>query len=101
CQLEKMNPDLQFLLVNSEEHKSMCYTLNVHVLPLFRFYRGAQRRVCQFSCTNATIKNFKDALAKYATDGCSLGPAKGLDEKELSALAANKDLSFTYKPKPV
>ncbi|XP_039028065.1 thioredoxin-like 1-1, chloroplastic isoform X2 [Hibiscus syriacus] len=101
CQLAKMNPDLQFLQVNYEEHKSMCYTLNVHVLPFFRFYRGSRGRVCQFSCTNATIKKFKDALAKYATDGCSLGPAKGLDEKELLALAANKDLSFTYKPKPV
>ncbi|XP_039030474.1 thioredoxin-like 1-1, chloroplastic [Hibiscus syriacus] len=101
CRLAKMNPDLQFLQVNYEKHKSMCYTLNVHVLPFFRFYRGSQGRVCQFSCTNATIKKFKDALAKYATDGYSLGPAKGLDEKELSALAANKDLSFTYKPKPV
>ncbi|KAK8507555.1 hypothetical protein V6N13_141573 [Hibiscus sabdariffa] len=101
CQLAKMNPDLQFLQVNYEEHKSMCYTLNVHVLPFFRFYRGAQGRLCQFSCTNATIQKFKDALAKHATDRCSLGPAKGLDEKELSALAANKDLSFTYKPKPV
>ncbi|XP_038994000.1 thioredoxin-like 1-1, chloroplastic isoform X2 [Hibiscus syriacus] len=101
CQLAKMNPDSQFLQVNYEEHKSMCYSLNVHVLPFFRFYRGAQGRLCQFSCTNATIQKFKNALAKHTTDQCSLGPAKGLDEKELLALAANKDLSFTYKPKPV
>lgn len=33
----------------------MCYSLNVHVLPFFRFYRGAQGRVCSFSCTNATV----------------------------------------------
>lgn len=47
------------------------------------------------------IKKFKDALAKHTPDRCSLGPTKGLEEKELVALAANRDLSFTYKPKPV
>eukprot|EP00262_Sarcandra_glabra_P003850 TRINITY_DN1467_c0_g1_i1.p1 TRINITY_DN1467_c0_g1~~TRINITY_DN1467_c0_g1_i1.p1 ORF type:complete len:275 (-),score=52.65 TRINITY_DN1467_c0_g1_i1:411-1235(-) len=101
CQFAEMNPDVQFLQVNYEEHKSMCYSLNVHVLPFFRFYRGAQGRVCSFSCTNATIKKFKDALAKHATDRCSLGPAKGLEESELKALAANKDLSFNYARKLV
>ncbi|KAL8126666.1 thioredoxin-like 1-1, chloroplastic [Apium graveolens] len=99
CQLAEMNPDVQFLQVNYEEHKSMCYSLGVHVLPFFRFYRGAHGRLCSFSCTNATIKKFKDALAKHSPDRCSLGPTKGLEEKELVALAANKDLSFTYKPK--
>lgn len=101
CQLAEMNPDVQFLQVNYEEHKSMCYSLNVHVLPFFRFYRGAEGRVCSFSCTNATIKKFKDALAKYSPARCTFGPAKGLEEKELLALAANKDLNFTYTPKPV
>lgn len=47
------------------------------------------------------IKKFKDALAKHTPDRCSLGPPKGLEEKELLALAANKDLSFNYTPKPV
>ncbi|KAE9588802.1 hypothetical protein Lal_00042188 [Lupinus albus] len=101
CQLAEMNPVIQFLQVNYEEHKSMCYSLNVHVLPFFRFYRGANGRLCSFSCTNATIKKFKDALAKHTPDRSSLGPTKGLEEKELLALSANKDLSFTYKPKSV
>ncbi|KAL2320448.1 hypothetical protein Fmac_029417 [Flemingia macrophylla] len=101
CQLAEMNPDVEFLQVNYEEHKSMCYSLNVHVLPFFRFYRGAHGRLCSFSCTNATIKKFKDALAKHTPDRCSLGPTKGLEEKELLALSANKDLSFTYSPKPL
>ncbi|KAI7731438.1 hypothetical protein M8C21_007808 [Ambrosia artemisiifolia] len=100
CQLAEMNPDVQFLQVNYEEHKSMCYSLHVHVLPFFRFYRGAEGRVCSFSCTNATIKKFKDALAKHKPDRCSLGPPKGLEEKELVALGANPDLSFVYNPKP-
>ncbi|KAL5995011.1 hypothetical protein ACLOJK_025069 [Asimina triloba] len=98
-QIAEQNPDVQFLHVNYEEHKSMCYTLNVHVLPFFRFYRGAQGRVCSFSCTNATIKKFKDALAKHSTDRCSLGPARGLEDAELVALAANRDLAFKYTPK--
>ncbi|CAH8386644.1 unnamed protein product [Eruca vesicaria subsp. sativa] len=101
CQLAEQNPDVQFLQVNYEEHKSMCYSLGVHVLPFFRFYRGAQGRVCSFSCTNATIKKFRDALAKHSPDRCSLGPTKGLEEKELVALAANKELNFSYTPKVV
>ncbi|GMY14222.1 thioredoxin-like 1-1, chloroplastic [Fagus crenata] len=101
CQFAEMNPDVQFIQVNYEEHKSMCYSLNVHVLPFFRFYRGAHGRLCSFSCTNATIKKFRDALAKHTPDRCSLGPTKGLEEKELLALSANKDLSFNYTPKPV
>ncbi|KAJ6807535.1 thioredoxin-like 1-2, chloroplastic [Iris pallida] len=101
CQFAEMNPDVVFLQVNYEEHKSMCYSLNVHVLPFFRFYRGAQGRLCSFSCTNATIKKFKDALAKHTPERCSLGPTKGLEESELLALAANKDLSFSYTKKPV
>ncbi|KAH7571750.1 hypothetical protein JRO89_XS04G0131600 [Xanthoceras sorbifolium] len=107
CQLAEMHPDVQFLQVNYEEQKSMCYSLNVHVLPFFRFYRGAHGRLCSFSCTNATdvylflpIKKFKDALAKHTTDRCSLGPTTGLEEKELLALAANKGLNFNYTPKP-
>ncbi|KAF5725703.1 thioredoxin-like 7 family protein [Tripterygium wilfordii] len=99
CQFAEMNPDIQFLQVNYEEHKSMCYSLHIHVLPFFWFYRGADGHVCSFSCTNATIKKFKDALAKYNTDSVSTGPAKGLEAKELVALAANKDLNFTYTPK--
>lgn len=98
-QFAEMNPDVQFLQVNYEEHKSMCYSLNVHVLPFFRFYRGAHGRLCSFSCTNATVRKFKDALAKHTTDRCSLGPTKGLEEAELLALAANRDLSFDYTPK--
>ncbi|CAL1382216.1 unnamed protein product [Linum trigynum] len=101
CQIAELNPDVQFLHVNFEEHKSMCYSLNVHVLPFFRFYRGAQGRLCSFSCTNATIKKFRDALAKHSPDRCSLGPVKGLEEKELVALASNRDLNFTYTPKKV
>ncbi|KAF8116182.1 hypothetical protein N665_0020s0038 [Sinapis alba] len=101
CQLAEQNPEVQFLQVNYEEHKSMCYSLGVHVLPFFRFYRGAQGRVCSFSCTNATIKKFRDALAKHSPDRCSLGPIKGLEEKELVALAANKELNFSYTPKLV
>lgn len=100
CQFAEMNPDVLFLHVNYEEHKSMCYSLNIHVLPFFRFYRGAQGRLCSFSCTNATIKKFRDALAKHSPDRCSLGPTKGLEEKELIALASNKDLNFKYAQKP-
>ncbi|XP_077251541.1 thioredoxin-like 1-1, chloroplastic isoform X1 [Tasmannia lanceolata] len=86
CQFAESNPNIQFLQVNCEEHRSMCCSLHIHVLPFFRFYRGAQGCLCRFSCTNATIKKFKDALAKHGSDRCSLGPAKGLEESELLIL---------------
>lgn len=47
------------------------------------------------------IKKFRDALAKHSPDRCSLGPTKGLEEKELVALAANRELNFSYTPKVV
>ncbi|KAK4478337.1 hypothetical protein RD792_017627 [Penstemon davidsonii] len=88
CQLAELNPDALFLKVNYEQHKAMCYALHVHVLPFFRFYRGAEGKVCSFSCTTATIKKFKGALAKHGTERCSLGPAKGLDKSEILALSS-------------
>ncbi|KAG0546371.1 hypothetical protein BDA96_02G441900 [Sorghum bicolor] len=65
AQFAEKNPDVLFLQVNYETHKSMCYSLHVHVLPFFRFYRGAEGRVSSFSCTNATVRidhlsNFKN-----------------------------------------
>ncbi|KAB1216730.1 Thioredoxin-like 1-2, chloroplastic [Morella rubra] len=94
CQLAELNPDAIFLKVNYEDLKPMCHALNIHVLPFFRFYRGEDGRLCSFSCTNATIKKFKDALAKHGTERCSLGPAKGLNESELMSLASIGELSI-------
>lgn len=95
CQLAESYPDAIFLKVNYEELNTMCHSLNIHVLPFFRFYRGAEGRLCSFSCTNATIKKFKDALRKHGADRCSLGPAKGLDESELIKLASVGELVST------
>ena len=57
---------------------------------------GEPREDCASVFYDATIKKFKDALAKHSPDRCSLGPARGLEEAELLALAANRDLEFTY-----
>ncbi|KAG8652431.1 hypothetical protein MANES_06G091100v8 [Manihot esculenta] len=92
CQLAESYPNAIFLKVNYEELKIMCQALHIHVLPFLRFYRGAEGRLCSFSCTNATIKKFKNALAKHGADRCSLGPAKGLDEAELLTLASMGEL---------
>ncbi|CAL0325776.1 unnamed protein product [Lupinus luteus] len=93
CQIAGLYPNVAFVKVNYEEMKSMCYSLQIHVLPFFRFYKGTEGRVCSFSCTNATIKKFKDALAKHGNERCKLGPARGLDEKELKALASVGEIS--------
>ncbi|XP_078432865.1 thioredoxin-like 1-2, chloroplastic [Wolffia australiana] len=87
CQIAESNPDALFLKINYEDHRSMCYNLNIRVLPFFRFYRGQQGRICSFSCTIATINKFKDAMAKYNLGNCDSGPAKGLEKTELLKLA--------------
>ncbi|KAH7656395.1 Monodehydroascorbate reductase (NADH) protein [Dioscorea alata] len=95
CQIAELNPDAQFLKVNYEELKPMCHKLHIHVLPFFRFYRGSQGLVCSFSCTNATINKFKNALAKHGKDqsnSSSIGPAKGLEVKELLSLASSGEI---------
>lgn len=56
CQIAELYPTAIFLKVNYEELKTMCQSLHIHVLPFFRFYRGAEGRVCSFSCTNATVR---------------------------------------------
>ncbi|GAB2289669.1 hypothetical protein Dimus_023976 [Dionaea muscipula] len=96
CQLAEANPDGIFLQINHENLKPMCYALHVHVLPFFRFYRGAEGRLCSFSCTISTIKKFKDALAKYynSTERYINGPAKGLNESELMKLAKIGEISI-------
>lgn len=99
CQFAEKNPDVKFVKVNYEENKSMCYSLRIHVLPFFQLYKGAEGRLCSFSCTNATIKKFRDALEKHSTPRCSLGPPRGLGEDELLALSKNKSLSFVM-PEP-
>ncbi|TKY73369.1 Thioredoxin 1-2 [Spatholobus suberectus] len=98
CQIAELYPNAIFLKVNYEELKTMCHGLRIHVLPFFRFYRGAEGRVCSFSCTNATIKKFKDALAKHGNERCSFGPAKGLDESELKILASVGEISVNSPP---
>ncbi|XP_020884104.1 thioredoxin-like 1-2, chloroplastic isoform X1 [Arabidopsis lyrata subsp. lyrata] len=95
CQLAESNPNVMFLKVNQEELRTMCHGLNVHVLPFFKLYRGAEGKVCSFSCTIATINKFKIALDKHGSERCSLGPAKGLDEKELAALASVGELKMS------
>lgn len=40
------------------------------------------------------INKFKKALDKHGSERCSLGDAKGLDEKELAALASVGELKM-------
>lgn len=93
CQLAEANPDAIFLTVNNEELRKMSSALRVNVIPFFRFYRGAAGRLCSFSCTNATIKKFKDAVQKYSAEEYAVGPAKGLEDHELLALASVGEIS--------
>ena len=54
-QFARMHPGLQVVMINYNEQTEICKRLNVHVLPLFRFYRGAEGQICSFSCTISTV----------------------------------------------
>ncbi|KAI3831913.1 hypothetical protein MKX03_022285 [Papaver bracteatum] len=41
CQIAEQNPNALIFKVNYEDLKPMWYSLNIHVLPFFRFCRGA------------------------------------------------------------
>ncbi|KAL1323236.1 hypothetical protein HN51_033588 [Arachis hypogaea] len=94
CQIAEMHPNAIFLKVNYDKLKTMCQALQIHVLPFFRFYRGAEGQLCGFSCTNATINKFKRALSKHGNERCSLRPPKGLDELELTNLVSSSQIWF-------
>ncbi|KAG2554471.1 hypothetical protein PVAP13_9KG606200 [Panicum virgatum] len=96
-QFARMHPGLQFLMVNYNEQTEICKKLNVYVLPLFRFYRGAEGRICSFSCT---ISTFKDALKKHGVQTESLATEKGLVESESKSLAPPSDTPNASDPSP-
>ncbi|KAF8667826.1 hypothetical protein HU200_052638 [Digitaria exilis] len=91
-QFAGMHPELQFLMVNYNEQREICKKINVHVLPLFRFYKGAQGRIYSFSCTISTIHKFKDALKRHGVQTLSLATDKGSEEYEPKGLAPTTDI---------
>ncbi|KAF8776440.1 hypothetical protein HU200_003142 [Digitaria exilis] len=76
-QFARMHPELQFLMVNYKEQREICKKLNVDVLPLFRFYKGAEGCIYRFSCTISTIYKLKDALKRHGVQTESLATDKG------------------------
>ncbi|XP_074278849.1 thioredoxin-like 2-1, chloroplastic [Silene latifolia] len=65
CRMAEEHPEILFLKVNFDENKPMCKSMNVKVLPYFHFYRGADGKVEDFSCSLAKIQKIKDAIQMY------------------------------------
>jgi thiol-disulfide isomerase/thioredoxin len=78
-QIAEAHQEAIFLKVNQEVHKLLCDTLIVRVLPFFHFYRGAEGRICRFSCTLSTINKLKDALKKHGNEQSGPGELLNLD----------------------
>lgn len=73
CKIMRDNlDDVIFLKVSYEDNKDMCKNLGVKVLPYFQFFRGAEGKVDQFSCTISKIQRFRDAVDLYSGAFCSL-----------------------------
>ncbi|CAI5464842.1 unnamed protein product [Closterium sp. Yama58-4] len=77
CKLALQYPDVLFVKINFDHNKPLCKSLNIRLLPMFHFYRGAEGRLDAFSASIAKIQKLKDALAIHSTDRCSLGPPTG------------------------
>ncbi|XP_010230256.1 uncharacterized protein LOC104582424, partial [Brachypodium distachyon] len=76
CQLAGKHPQLQFLIGSHDEQKEICHRLNVHVLPLFHFYRGAEGCTSSFSCTILTNHRLKDVLKMHALQPEKVGQGR-------------------------
>lgn len=55
--MAEAHPEILFIKVNFDENKAMCKSMNVKVLPYFHFYRGADGKVEEFSCSLAKVSN--------------------------------------------
>jgi len=74
CKLAAEHPDIEFLKVNFDENKPMCKSLNIKVLPFFQFYRGADGKLEEFSCSLSKLQKIRDAIAAH---GQSISPPVG------------------------
>eukprot|EP00798_Chlamydomonas_sp_ICE-L_P030811 gene30811-35842_t len=57
--MNERTEDVLFIKVSFEDNKEICRTMGVKVLPFFHFYRGAEGKVDQFSCTVSKIQKLK------------------------------------------
>ncbi|KMT11161.1 hypothetical protein BVRB_5g110910 [Beta vulgaris subsp. vulgaris] len=65
CRMAEAHPEILFIKVNFDENKAMCKSMNVKVLPYFHFYRGADGKVEEFSCSLAKFQKIKDAIEMH------------------------------------
>ncbi|GJN30399.1 hypothetical protein PR202_gb18704 [Eleusine coracana subsp. coracana] len=87
-----IHPELQFLLINCDEHREIGQSHNIHVLPMFRFYRGAEGRICSFSCTIATIHKFKAALKRHGVQTANPAAEKSLAKFDPERVDSSTDV---------
>ncbi|KAH9621132.1 hypothetical protein KSS87_023804 [Heliosperma pusillum] len=90
CRMAEEHPDILFLKVNFDENKPMCKSMNVKVLPYFHFYRGADGKVEDFSCSLAKIQKIKDAIVMYnpgSSNNIGENSARDLQEESPFAVA--------------
>lgn len=89
CKLAAEHLDVEFMKVNFEDNKPMCKSLNIKVLPYFHFYRGAEGRLEDFSCSLSKLQKLRDAIALHNTDRCSIGPPVGAGNLFSSSTSSN------------
>ena len=104
--IAKEYPDVIFVKVNFDANKELCRSLGVKVLPYFKFYRGNEGCVAQFSASIAKIKLLRSALVEHSAARCDVDkstPAVHYDDledlKELEALS--EDEKKEAEPTPV
>ena len=97
CKIAAEYPDAVFVKINFDENKDLCKSLGVKVLPYFKFYRGTEGCVAQFSCSIAKIKLMRAALEEHSAERCALKPDAVAHYDDLDALRELEGLSDEEK----
>ena len=72
CKIAGEYPDVVFVKINFDANKDLCKSLGVKVLPYFKFYRGTEGCVAQFSASIAKIKILRAALNEHSAARCAV-----------------------------
>lgn len=72
-QIAQQNPDVMFLKLNYGDHAQLCKSIDVRVLPLLQFYKGAEL-LDRFACSLQPmhLKKLRRALEKYGAPSCAI-----------------------------
>ena len=93
CKIAAEYPDVVFVKVNFDANKDLCKSLGVKVLPYFKFYRGTEGCVAQFSASIAKIKILRAALNEHSAERCAVVEGARVEYDDVDDLRELEEMS--------